>query len=61
MRCVRPSVRRRRQSSRGLQWFKNLDKLIHYANIDGRVNVFYSTPSAYVAAVQVCVCVCARG
>lgn len=28
-------------------WFKNLDKLIHYVNLDGRVNVFYSTPSIY--------------
>ena len=28
-------------------WFSNLDKLIHYANLDGRVNVFYSTPSIY--------------
>lgn len=28
-------------------WFKNLDKLIHYVNLDGRVNVFYSTPSQY--------------
>ena len=25
-------------------WYKNLDKLIHYANADGRLNVFYSTP-----------------
>eukprot|EP01124_Arcella_intermedia_P030595 TRINITY_DN6729_c0_g1_i1.p1 TRINITY_DN6729_c0_g1~~TRINITY_DN6729_c0_g1_i1.p1 ORF type:complete len:980 (+),score=171.65 TRINITY_DN6729_c0_g1_i1:417-2942(+) len=30
--------------------FKNLDKLIDYVNKDGRVNVFYSTPSAYVKA-----------
>lgn len=30
--------------------FKNLDKLIHHANLDGRVNVFYSTPAAYTAA-----------
>lgn len=30
--------------------FKSLDKLIHYANADGRVNAFYSTPAAYVAA-----------
>lgn len=30
--------------------FKNLDKLIHYANMDGRVHAFYSTPDAYVAA-----------
>lgn len=25
--------------------YKNLDKLIHYANQDGRLNAFYSTPS----------------
>lgn len=31
-------------------WFKNLDKLIHYANADGRVNVLYSTPERYVRA-----------
>lgn len=29
-------------------WFKNMDKLIHYVNADGRVNAFYSTPSLYV-------------
>jgi alpha-mannosidase len=29
-------------------WFKQLDKLIHYVNKDGRVNTFYSTPSIYV-------------
>ena len=28
-------------------WYKNLDKLIHYVNLDGRVNAFYSTPLAY--------------
>jgi alpha-mannosidase len=28
-------------------WYKNLDKLIHYVNKDGRVNVFYSTPENY--------------
>ena len=28
--------------------FKNLDKLIHYVNKDGRVNAFYSTPEEYV-------------
>ncbi|KAI4327749.1 hypothetical protein L6164_020175 [Bauhinia variegata] len=28
-------------------WFKQMDKLIHYANKDGRVNAFYSTPSFY--------------
>jgi hypothetical protein len=31
-------------------WFTNIDKLIHYANQDGRVNVFYSTPSQYAEA-----------
>eukprot|EP00775_Hariotina_reticulata_P012334 gene12334-12467_t len=30
--------------------FINLDRLIHYTNADGQVNVFYSTPAAYVAA-----------
>ena len=30
--------------------FKNMDKMIHYANADGRVNVFYSSPDAYTAA-----------
>ncbi|KAG6556620.1 hypothetical protein Mapa_001561 [Marchantia paleacea] len=29
-------------------WFKQMDKLIHYVNLDGRVNVFYSTPSMYL-------------
>ncbi|GLJ52491.1 hypothetical protein SUGI_1116890 [Cryptomeria japonica] len=28
-------------------WFKQMDKLIHYVNKDGRVNVFYSTPTIY--------------
>ena len=27
-----------------------MDKLIHYVNLDGRVNAFYSTPEAYVDA-----------
>jgi len=31
-------------------WFKNIDKLIHYVNQDGRVNVFYSTPITYTEA-----------
>ncbi|KAJ7526059.1 hypothetical protein O6H91_17G079900 [Diphasiastrum complanatum] len=31
-------------------WFKQIDKLIHYVNKDGRVNAFYSTPSIYVDA-----------
>ncbi|XP_024378993.1 alpha-mannosidase At3g26720 isoform X1 [Physcomitrium patens] len=33
-------------------WFKQIDKLIHYANMDGRVNAFYSTPSMYLDAVH---------
>ena len=28
--------------------YKNMDKLIHYVNQDGRVNTFYSTPAEYV-------------
>ncbi|XP_014491295.1 probable alpha-mannosidase At5g13980 isoform X2 [Vigna radiata var. radiata] len=28
-------------------WFRQLDKLIHYVNKDGRVNALYSTPSIY--------------
>ena len=31
-------------------WFRNLDRLIHHVNLDERVNVFYSSPQAYVAA-----------
>ncbi len=31
-------------------WYKNLDKLVHYAAADGRLNVFYSSPEAYVSA-----------
>lgn len=37
----------------GAAWacrYKNIDKLIHYANKEGRINVFYSTPAAYTAA-----------
>ncbi|RHZ30379.1 hypothetical protein DYB31_010868, partial [Aphanomyces astaci] len=30
-----------------VKWFKNLDKLIHYTNQEGRVNVFYSTLGNY--------------
>jgi alpha-mannosidase len=33
-------------------WFKQMDKLIHHVNLDGRVNVLYSTPSMYVDAVN---------
>ena len=34
------------------EWFGNLDKLIHYTNVlsGGRVNAFYSTPTAYTDA-----------
>lgn len=31
-------------------WFRQLDKLIHYVNKDGRVNALYSTPSIYTDA-----------
>ncbi|KAK1259243.1 hypothetical protein QJS04_geneDACA021793 [Acorus gramineus] len=31
-------------------WFKQMDKLIHYVNQDGRVNALYSTPSIYTDA-----------
>ncbi|CAF1013919.1 unnamed protein product [Didymodactylos carnosus] len=38
------------------EWFKNLDKLIHYVNeqqVNGSdVNVFYSTPSCYLYALN---------
>ena len=29
-------------------WYHNLDKLIHYVNLNGTVNAFYSTPTRYV-------------
>ncbi|CAO2831325.1 unnamed protein product [Amaranthus hypochondriacus] len=31
-------------------WFKEMDKLVHYVNKDGRVNALYSTPSIYTDA-----------
>ncbi|KAL8240385.1 hypothetical protein R6Q59_013740 [Mikania micrantha] len=31
-------------------WFKQMDKLIHYVNKDGRVNALYSSPSVYADA-----------
>mmetsp|Transcript_22531 Transcript_22531/g.50755 ORF Transcript_22531/g.50755 Transcript_22531/m.50755 type:complete len:1065 (-) Transcript_22531:1137-4331(-) len=31
-------------------WYKNLDKIIHHVNRDGRVNAFYSTPATYTDA-----------
>eukprot|EP00197_Chlamydomonas_leiostraca_P005276 CAMPEP_0202881492 /NCGR_PEP_ID=MMETSP1391-20130828/36615_1 /ASSEMBLY_ACC=CAM_ASM_000867 /TAXON_ID=1034604 /ORGANISM="Chlamydomonas leiostraca, Strain SAG 11-49" /LENGTH=274 /DNA_ID=CAMNT_0049564191 /DNA_START=36 /DNA_END=857 /DNA_ORIENTATION=+ len=33
-----------------MSWFRNLDRLIHYVNKDGRINLLYSTPSKYVEA-----------
>eukprot|EP00913_Durusdinium_trenchii_P014017 g13162.t1 len=35
-----------------LTWFYNLDRLIQHVNEDGRIKVFYSTPSRYVEAKQ---------
>jgi alpha-mannosidase len=32
------------------EWFKNLDKLIRLVNADGRVKIFYSTPTQYLQA-----------
>ena len=32
------------------EWFKNLDKLIRYVNADGRIKMFYSTPTQYLQA-----------
>jgi alpha-mannosidase len=31
-------------------WYHNLDKLIHYLNLNGTINVMYSTPTLYVKA-----------
>ncbi|CAG7879288.1 unnamed protein product [Brassica rapa] len=31
-------------------WFRQMDKLLHYVNLDGRVNALYSTPSIYTDA-----------
>ncbi|CAI9094984.1 OLC1v1030831C1 [Oldenlandia corymbosa var. corymbosa] len=31
-------------------WFRQMDKFIHYVNLDGRVNALYSTPSIYTEA-----------
>nr|XP_043614554.1 alpha-mannosidase At3g26720-like isoform X2 [Erigeron canadensis] len=33
-----------------LSWFRQMDKFIHYVNLDGRVNALYSTPSIYTDA-----------
>ena len=36
-----------------LEWYKNLDKLIHYVNHAAKgIEVFYSTPSRYIDAVH---------
>eukprot|EP00929_Paragymnodinium_shiwhaense_P067516 TRINITY_DN33975_c0_g1_i1.p1 TRINITY_DN33975_c0_g1~~TRINITY_DN33975_c0_g1_i1.p1 ORF type:complete len:1024 (-),score=239.94 TRINITY_DN33975_c0_g1_i1:389-3010(-) len=32
------------------EWYTNLDKLVKYANLDGRVKAIYSTPERYVQA-----------
>jgi alpha-mannosidase len=32
------------------EWYKNLDKLVHHVNADGRVNMFYSNPQIYTDA-----------
>jgi alpha-mannosidase len=31
-------------------WYRNLDKLIHYVNKNGTINLLYSTPTVYVDA-----------
>jgi lysosomal alpha-mannosidase len=31
-------------------WFRNIDKLIHHVNANGKINLLYSTPSIYTAA-----------
>ncbi|KAI3457771.1 hypothetical protein Pfo_014434 [Paulownia fortunei] len=33
-----------------ISWFRQMDKFIHYVNLDGRVNALYSTPSIYTDA-----------
>ncbi|XP_076949600.1 alpha-mannosidase At3g26720-like [Bidens hawaiensis] len=33
-----------------VSWFRQIDKFIHYVNLDGRVNALYSTPSIYTDA-----------
>ncbi|KAL8108947.1 alpha-mannosidase At3g26720-like [Apium graveolens] len=33
-----------------VSWFRQMDKFIHYVNMDGRVNAMYSTPSIYTDA-----------
>ena len=31
-------------------WYHNMDKIVHYANLNGSINVFYSTPTKYTQA-----------
>lgn len=38
------------QYSNALSWFENLDRIIKYVNIDGRVHARYSTPWQYLQA-----------
>jgi hypothetical protein len=33
-------------------WYSNLDKLIHYLNLDGRIQAMYSTPTLYTKALN---------
>ena len=45
--CIcRPATR----SQKCCRRYKNLDKLIHHANADGRLNAFYSSAAAYTDA-----------
>ena len=32
------------------RWYRNLDKLLHYVNLNGTVNVLYSSPTVYMNA-----------
>ena len=32
------------------EYFSNLDQLIHYVNLDGRINMLYGTPAEYLTA-----------
>ena len=36
------------------QYYKNVDKLIHYLNLDGRVNAFYSSPAGVQLDFSAC-------
>ncbi|KAJ1454800.1 galactose mutarotase-like domain-containing protein [Pelagophyceae sp. CCMP2097] len=38
------------QYQNAARWYHNLDKLIHYVNLNGTVNAFYSTPTLYTDA-----------